>query len=112
MYAYACVCMHVYICVENSVSIKTKICYTAQEHDEWSFSSRQPDGSKQFRLEGVEFGWQAIMDMYSRECERRSKGVARMVPRLREVHVLRDAWTKLNVHPANIQVHVCIDNYD
>ena len=66
------------------------------------FSSRVPDGTKQFKFEGVQFGWQAIMDMYSRECERRSIGCARMVPRLREVHILRDAWTKLNVHPAKI----------
>ena len=66
------------------------------------FSSRQPDGSKLFKLEGVEFGWQAIIDMWHRECERRSKGSARMVPRLREIHILRDSWTKLNVHPAKI----------
>ena len=50
----------------------------------------------------VEFGWQAIIDMYHRECQRRNNGLARMVPRLREIHVLRDAWTKLNVHPAKI----------
>ena len=66
------------------------------------FSSRQPDGTKLFKLEGVGFGWQTIIDMYSRECERRNKGIARMIPQLREVHVLRDAWTKLNVHPAKI----------
>ena len=64
------------------------------------FSSRRPDGTKHFTHEGIEFGWQAIM--YSRECERRNNGTARTIPRLREVHVLRDAWTKLNVHPAKI----------
>ena len=53
--------------------------------------------------------------MYHRECQRRSNGLARMVPRLREIHVLRDAWTKLNVHPAKIMqvcfsqpTHACI----
>ena len=66
------------------------------------FSSREPDGTMQFQFEGIKFGWQVIIDMYSRECERRSKGSARMVPQLREVYVLRDAWTKLNVHPAKI----------
>ena len=66
------------------------------------FSSRWPDGTKHFQLEGVEFGWQTIIDMYSRECDRRNKGAARMIPRLREVHILRDSWTKLNVHPAKI----------
>ena len=29
-----------------------------------------------------------------------------MVPQLREVHVIRDSWTKLNVAPAKI-LHVC-----
>ena len=48
------------------------------------------------------FGWQAIIDLYLRECESRNKGAARSVPRLREVHVIRDSWTKLNVHPAKI----------
>ena len=46
------------------------------------------------------------MDMYHRECERRNNGLARMIPHLREVHVLRDAWMKLNVHPAKI-MQVC-----
>ena len=30
------------------------------------------------------------------------KGLARSVPKLREIHVIRDAWTKLNVAPAKI----------
>ena len=31
-----------------------------------------------------------------------SKGLTRMVPKLRESHIIRDAWTKLNVTPAKI----------
>ena len=73
------------------------------------YSSRANDGTKQFQLEGNTFGWQAVVDLYLRECERRNKGAARSVPRLREVHVLRDSWTKLNVHPAKImQVIFCV----
>ena len=30
------------------------------------------------------------------------KGHARMVPKLRETHIIRDSWTKLNVSPAKI----------
>ena len=55
---------------------------------------------------GIQFGWKAIVDMYKRECERRDSGVARMVPRLREIHIIRDSWTKLNVTPAKI-MQVC-----
>ena len=65
------------------------------------YSSRL-NGTKEFQLEGNAFGWQSIVDLYLRECERRNKGAARSVPRLREVHVIRDSWTKLNVHPAKI----------
>ena len=64
--------------------------------------SSQKGGSKLFTLEGVQFGWQAIIDMYRRECDRRKSGGARMVPKMRESYVLRDAWTKLNVLPAKI----------
>jgi len=42
------------------------------------------------------------MDLYQRELARVSQNCTRMVPRLKEVHCLRDAWTKLNVHPAKI----------
>ena len=59
-------------------------------------------GSKAFKLNGVEFGWQAIVDLWQRECARRENGNARMVPKLRESRVLRDSWTKLNVAPAKI----------
>ena len=65
------------------------------------YSSRV-SGTKEFQLEGNTFGWQSIVELYSRECERRNKSAARSVPRLREVHVIRDSWTKLNVHPAKI----------
>ena len=80
------------------------------------YSSKQRS-SKNFTLNGVEFGWQAIVDLWYRECERRGKGCARMVPRLREAYILRDSWTKLNVAPAKIMqvflyyfiVLACID---
>ena len=48
------------------------------------------------------FGWETINSLYERELKRVSQGQTRMVPRLREAHCLRDAWTKLNVHPAKI----------
>ena len=69
------------------------------------YSSKQ-GGTKMFTLHGVEFGWQAIVDLWQRECSRREHGNARMVPKLRESHVLRDSWTKLNVAPAKI-MQVC-----
>ena len=38
-----------------------------------------------------------------------------MVPKLKEIHVLRDSWTKLNVTPAKImqvRIHVwCSDQF-
>lgn len=66
------------------------------------FSSKD-DGTKQFkRGKGYVFGWKAISDLYKREVVRVNNNQARMVPRLREAHILRDSWTKLNVLPAKI----------
>ena len=48
--------------------------------------------------------------MYEREQERIKKGQTRMVPKLREVYVIRDAWTKLNVESAKI-MEVCLNYY-
>ena len=64
--------------------------------------SSQRGGTKCFEMDGINFGWKAISDMYKREIERRNLGAARMIPRLRESYVLRDAWTKLNVAPAKV----------
>lgn len=65
-------------------------------------SSRQA-GTKGFvTASSVCFGWQAIVDLYDREVARFTKGVPREVPKLRKNHVIRDAWTKLNVLPAKV----------
>ena len=48
------------------------------------------------------FGWKAVEDMYAQECAQQSSGAARMVPKLKHAHILRDSWTKLNVVPAKI----------
>ena len=66
------------------------------------FSSKD-GGTKQFkRGKGCVFGWKAISDLYKSEVVRVNNNQARMVPRLREAHILRDSWTKLNVLPAKI----------
>ena len=65
--------------------------------------SSQVGGSKNFTSEGQSFGWQAIVDMFERECQRVRDGNARMIPKLREAHIIRDSWIKLNVTP---DVHV------
>jgi len=65
--------------------------------------SSQEKGTRTFTsADRTKFGWKAILDLYSRECQRRDKGCAHMVPKLKEAHILRDAWTKLNVLPAKI----------
>jgi len=66
--------------------------------------SSQSGGTKDFQNTsgGEKFGWKAITDLYTRECQRRQNGEARMVPKLCEAYVLWDSWTKLNVLPAKI----------
>ena len=66
------------------------------------FSSKS-NGTKHFtRGDTCTFGWQTIMDLYQRELARVTQNCTRMVTRLKEAHSLRDAWTKLDVHPAKI----------
>ena len=64
-------------------------------------SSRE-GGTRNFSIDGISFGWQAIVDMYERECARAKEGNARMIPKLREAYIIRDSWIKLNVAPAKI----------
>ena len=66
------------------------------------FSSKENGAKKFSHGNGCTFGWKSIIDLYKRELARASCGQARMVPRLREAHCLRDSWTKLNVLPAKI----------
>ena len=65
------------------------------------YSSRNK-GSKKFTLNGVEFGWETIEKIYSREMTRAEQGLSRNVPGLKFAFVHRDNWTRLNVRPAKI----------
>jgi hypothetical protein len=64
--------------------------------------SSKVGGTKKFVTNGIEFGWDAIISMYHRECNRVAKGLTRMIPKMREIYIIRDSWTKLNVAPAKI----------
>ena len=67
------------------------------------FSSKD-DGTKLFKrgAQHCSFGWDTIIAMYKWEVNRAKQQLTRMVPCLKEVHCVRDAWTKLNVSPAKI----------
>lgn len=69
------------------------------------FSSKD-GGTKEFTMRNTTFGWKAISDMWKRECSRVSNGLTRMIPKLKEIHIIRDPWTKPNVTPAKI-MQVC-----
>ena len=67
------------------------------------FSSKS-NGTKSFTIDDTTFGWDSVV-LYERECTRVKEGKTRMVPKLKEVHIIRDSWTKLNVSPGRF-VHV------
>ena len=59
-------------------------------------------GTREFKKGGHCFGWKVIQDLYKRELERiRHDQVAR-VPKLKESHIRRDSWTRLNVLPSKV----------
>ena len=71
------------------------------------YSSR-PDGTKDFHINGVNFGWQTIVKVYESDLYRAQHCISRRVPGLKYAHVVCDSWTRLNVLPAKImQVYGC-----
>ena len=66
------------------------------------------------------FGWTVIEDMYRREISRIRAGQCSRVPKLKENHIRRDSWTRLNVLPSKIMqvcfvlfyVFTCTKKYD
>ena len=74
------------------------------------YSSRK-QSTKNFKIDGIGFGWKAIEDQYKRDRLRADQGCAPRVPGLRYNFVYRDVWTRLNVLPAKImQVNLTICN--
>ena len=73
------------------------------------FQSRPSDrgGTRCFSSKGCEFGWSAIENMYQREIARIREGKCSRVPKLKESHILRDSWTRLNVLPSKIMQVLC-----
>ena len=59
-------------------------------------------GTREFVKGGQHFGWKCIEDMYRRELVRVQKGQITRVPKLKESHVRRDSWTRLNVLPSKV----------
>lgn len=69
--------------------------------------SSRSSGSKEFTKHGVNFGWFTVESVYKADMCRAECGITRRVPGLKYCHIVRDAWTRLNVLPAKImQVHV------
>lgn len=69
------------------------------------FQSR-PSGARDFDFKDVHFGWESLEALYRRELARMRANTLVRVPGLKENHIIRDSWTRLNVKPAKImQVH-------
>ena len=78
---------------------------SAEKHD----SRSRPGGTKKFEIGGCNFGWKALEELFHREVERARTNQLRRVPDLKESHIHRDCWTRLNVKPAKImQVYIIL----
>ncbi len=64
--------------------------------------SSRPGATKNFTIGGCNFGWKAIEELFLREVERARTNQLRRVKDLKESHIHRDCWTRLNVKPAKI----------
>ena len=70
----------------------------------------QTSGTRNLKIEGIEFGWKVIVDMFAREMDRRKCNDRKLVPRMKESFVIRDSWTNLSVEPSKImqvQLNFC-----
>lgn len=59
-------------------------------------------GPKSFEINGVQFGWQSIREVYNKDVDNARVGNLQRVPGLKLTFVVRDAWTRLNVKPSKI----------
>lgn len=68
------------------------------------FQSRDTEcgGTRHFKIGECNFGWTVIEDMYYREVARMKSGQCTRVPKLKESHIRRDSWTRLNVLPSKV----------
>ena len=48
------------------------------------------------------FGWSIIEKMYDREVTRIKNGQCARIPKLKQSHIHRDSWTRLNVLPSKV----------
>ena len=65
------------------------------------FQSRA-SGTRTLVKSGQQFGWKSIEDMYEREMNRIKCGQVTRVPKLKQSHIIRDSWTRLNVLPSKV----------
>ena len=66
------------------------------------YLSRSDNSPNNFLHDGQHFGWETIEAMLAREVQRIKQNNLPRVPGLKESHVFRDPWTRLNVKPAKI----------
>ena len=59
-------------------------------------------GTRDFVKGGHHFGWKCLQDLYERELNRIQSGQVTRVPKLKESHIRRDSWTRLNVLPSKV----------
>ena len=108
-----CIGVHTHTYTHVHTHMHTHTHTPAQEHGV-SVISADRGGTRCFTSKGCEFGWVAIESMYQREISRIREGKCSRVPKLKESHIIRDSWTRLNVLPSKIMqvwVHTIIDNF-
>lgn len=63
---------------------------------------REKGGTRNLQKDGKPLSWKTVEDMYARELERMKSGQDTRVPKLKQSHIVRDSWTRLNVLPSKV----------
>ena len=59
-------------------------------------------GTRHFTIDRNTFGWSIIEKMYDREVTRIKNGQCARISKLKQSHIHRDSWTRLNVLPSKV----------
>ena len=105
IYIYIYECVHMLVVFDKHYNKKWEPgCYSIMQLKNMMsqlFQSRT-SGARDFEFQSIHFGWKALEDLYKWELGWIREYMLVRVPGLKENHIIRNNWTRMNVKPAKI----------